>query len=102
MTGLPRSWTLVTLVTLTAATAVVWADVKPEDIKFLPNVEKIMRNRGMKKAAALQHYWFNGQENQLVGEQEDGKGTKKPLSISDETITMDWVLRFPRAKDKYD
>jgi len=102
MTGRLRYWALVAIVALTAGPGAVRGDVKPEDVKFLPNVEKIMRNKGMKKAAALQHYWFKGEENQLVGKRENGKGTKKPLSISDETITMDWVLEFGRARDQYE
>jgi hypothetical protein len=75
---------------------------KATDVEFLPNVEKIMRNKGWQVGAALHHRWLIEPENQLVGKQEEGKGTKRKLSIDDKTVKMDWVLKFPRAKEKYD
>ncbi len=75
---------------------------KATDVEFLPNVEKIMRNKGWQVGAALHHRWLSEPENQLVGKQEAGKGTKRKLSIDDKTVKMDWVLKFPRAKEKYD
>jgi hypothetical protein len=69
--------------------------------EFILSVEKIMLAKGWKKAAVLQHRWFDGPENQLAGLPADGKGTKGRLSIDDKTITMEWLLSFSRAQSTY-
>jgi hypothetical protein len=58
----------------------------------LTNIPKIMQAKGWVKGALLMQYWF------------DGNATTAPAyTLPDtSTITMEWVLRFGRAKVVYD
>jgi hypothetical protein len=58
----------------------------------LTNIPKIMQAKGWVKGALLMQYWF------------DGNATTAPAyTLPDtSTITMEWVLRFARAKVVYD
>jgi hypothetical protein len=66
---------------------------------FLPEVEKIMRVRGLEVGARLQHRWLTGRANRLIGDPDDGNGSDRPLAI--ETVSMDWALRFARAQSMF-
>jgi Family of unknown function (DUF6402) len=58
----------------------------------LTNIPKIMNARGWTKGALLMQRWFNG------------SAVTAPTYTSPDTstITMEWVLRFARAKSVYD
>ncbi|WP_234193539.1 DUF6402 family protein [Pseudacidovorax sp. NFM-22] len=75
--------------------------VPPFDIQDVP---KAMRKLAMPMAAKLQERWFAGYENYSrtpddLRDELDQHGTRYAKAMVDETtITMDWVLSFPRAK----
>jgi len=68
--------------------------------EFIPEIPKIMRNRGWTLAADFQDFWISGAANQLVGEQKRGQGTARNIEFAD--IKMDWVLNFSRAQKHFE
>ncbi|WP_421095513.1 DUF6402 family protein [Ralstonia mannitolilytica] len=79
--------------------------VAPFDIQQIPDA---MERIGCPMAAKLQRKWFAGELNYItsdkgekLGLNQDGK--QFPPSMIDTTMfKMDWILKFERAKEKYD
>jgi hypothetical protein len=69
---------------------------------FVQNVPHLMHQKQWFEGETLQNKWFGSAENQLVGEAKDGKGSNHDLDIDTTTITMKWLLTYPRAKAVYD
>ena len=58
----------------------------------LTNIPRIMTSHGWVKGAALMNRWFGS-----------ARATAPRYALADtSTIRMDWILRFPRAKQVYD
>jgi len=79
--------------------------VPPFDIQEIPAA---MRKIHLPVSAALMERWFAGKlnyspttANENAEINQDGK-TYPPDMYDTATIKLDWVLRFPRAKDKFD
>lgn len=79
--------------------------VPPFDIQDVP---KAMDKLSMPMSAKLQRRWFSGYENYSRSDKDlrdeiDQNGARyAPAMVDSSTIKMDWVLKFPRAKDAFD
>lgn len=79
--------------------------VPPFDIQEVP---KAMDKLSMPMSAKLQRRWFAGYENysrsrdDLRNEIDQNGARYARAMVDDTTIKMDWVLRFPRAKEAFD
>ena len=79
--------------------------VPPFDIQEIPQA---MRKLYLPMSAALMERWFAGRLNYSPADADEGAeinqdGKPYPPDMYDTTtIKLDWVLRFPRAKEKYD
>ena len=75
-----------------------------EHWQFVPYIPSIMRAQSppWEMGAALMDRWFSGSARQLRGDPRLGKATDGGLLEIDNTITMDWVLQFSRARNVYD
>ena len=79
--------------------------VKPFDLQDIPNA---MERIGWTMSARVQRKWFAGElnyansdEGAIKGINQDGKPF--PKSMIDTTMfTLDWILKFTRAKEKFD
>ncbi|MBV9359724.1 MAG: hypothetical protein JO023_29790 [Chloroflexi bacterium] len=71
-----------------------------DESEFVPEIPGIMRGLGWSVAPRFQDFWITGPANQLVGEQKEGKGTRRDLEIA--TVDMSWVLGFSRAQHHHD
>jgi len=67
---------------------------------YVPLVAQILDKKGWHVAARFQRIWLSGKANAVVRPASDGKGTAGPLSTAG--ISMDWILRFERARDLFD
>ena len=74
-----------------------------EDWEFVRYIPSIMRAQSppWEKAAALMERWLRGPARQLRGDSRLGNATDGGLLDIDNTITMDWVLQYGRAREKY-
>ena len=70
-------------------------------MRFIPSIMKA-QSPPWEKAAALMERWINGPAQQLQGSQLAGKANNGGLLDIDNTITMDWLLQFARARDLYE
>nr|WP_175802528.1 DUF6402 family protein [Burkholderia anthina] len=79
--------------------------VPPFDIQEIP---RAMRKIFLPKSAELMERWFAGRLNYSPVDADEGAeinqdGKHYPPDMYDTTtIKLDWVFRFPRAKEKYD
>jgi len=79
--------------------------VPPFDIQDVP---KAMDKLSMPMSAKLQRRWFAGYANEPRSMKEtlaeiDQNGVRyAPAMVDDKTITMDWVLQFPRAREAFE
>jgi hypothetical protein len=79
--------------------------VPPFDIQEIPGA---MRKEHLTNSAKLMDRWFNGELNYGSTEHDvktetNQKGEPYPPSMYDmTTITLDWVLKYPRAQNAYD
>ena len=75
--------------------------IKPFDIQDIPAT---MRKLHMPMSAAMMERWFQGQLNYSPTEKDERKGLNHhgqpypPGMIDKSIVTMDWVLKFKRAK----
>jgi hypothetical protein len=79
--------------------------VPPFDLQEIP---KAMRKEFMRIAALLMERWFAGRLNYSLTTEDEAKGINQdgkpyPPDMYDmTTVTLDWVLGFARAKEKFD
>ena len=79
--------------------------VPPFDIQEIPGA---MRKEYMPISAKLMERWFAGRLNYSLTTEDERKeinheGKPYPPDMYDmSTVTLDWVLGFPRAREKYD
>ncbi|WP_211443214.1 DUF6402 family protein [Collimonas humicola] len=79
--------------------------IKPFDIQEIPSA---MEKLGWKISAKLMRKWFAGQLNYPNNDEGDEKQINQlgqpfpPSMIDTSTITMDWILSFPRARRKFE
>lgn len=74
----------------------------------IAEIPEVIRKLGMPKAAGMMDKWFQGELNYSPTDKDSKKelnqyGKQYPQSMIDkDSITMDWVLNFPRAKKEFD
>ncbi len=74
----------------------------------IAEIPEVIRKLGMPKAAGMMDKWFQGELNYSPTDKEYKKdlnqyGNPYPKSMIDtKSITMEWVLSFPRAKKEFD
>ncbi|MCP3021747.1 DUF6402 family protein [Cupriavidus basilensis] len=79
--------------------------VKPFDIQDIPGA---MDKLGWKYSAKIMRKWFAGEMNYSTNDEDDRKAINQhgqaypPSMVDTTTFTLDWILSYQRAKEKYD
>lgn len=79
--------------------------IKPFDIQDIPGA---MDKIGWKYSAKIMRKWFAGELNYSVDDNGDKKAINQngdpypPSMVDTTTFTLDWILGYPRAKEKYE
>lgn len=77
------------------------AKVVPLEMFRLSDIPATMRKKGWNVAARVQEKWFSNPPVAMDDDQKRGVKPYDPRLVDTNTVSLEWVLSFPRARSKY-